>query len=44
MFHSNFAAVASTAEWIAAVQEGKPLAKDNIFLSNQRAARPGTGV
>lgn len=44
VFHSNFAAVASTAEWIAAVQEGKPLARDNIFLSNQRAARPGSGV
>ena len=41
VFHSSFAAVANTAEWIAAVQEGKPLARDNIFLSNQRAARPG---
>ena len=44
VFHSNFAAVAMTADWIAAVQEGKPLSKDNIFLSNQRAARPGSGV
>jgi len=37
VFHSNFAAVASTENWIKAVQQGEPLAKDNIFLSNQRA-------
>ncbi|OBV38487.1 cysteine hydrolase family protein [Janthinobacterium psychrotolerans] len=37
VFHSNFAAVASTADWIAAVRQGEPLEKDNIFLSNQRA-------
>lgn len=37
VFHSNFAAVASTADWIAAVKQGRPLEKDNIILSNQRA-------
>lgn len=37
VFHSNFAAVASTADWIAAVKQGQPLEKDNIYLSNQRA-------
>lgn len=37
VFHSNFAAVASTADWVAAVQEGKPLHKDNVYLSHQRA-------
>jgi len=37
IFHSNFAAVASTHEWIAAVEEGRALETDNIFLSVQRA-------
>lgn len=37
VFHSNFAAVANTQEWLAAVRESKPLAKDNIYLSHQRA-------
>ncbi|OYO27732.1 cysteine hydrolase family protein [Janthinobacterium sp. PC23-8] len=37
VFHSNFAAVASTADWLTAVKQGLPLEKDNIFLSNQRA-------
>lgn len=37
VFHSNFAAVASTADWIKAVEQGRPLVKDNIYLSNQRA-------
>lgn len=37
VFHSNFAAVVKTDEWIAAVAEGKALARDNIYLSNQRA-------
>ena len=39
VFHSNFAAVASTQDWLAAVREGKPLDKDNIYLSNQRARK-----
>ena len=37
VFHSNFAAVVSTQAWLDAVREGKPLAMDNIYLSNQRA-------
>lgn len=37
VFHSNFAAVASTDEWLAAVAAGKPLPKDNVLASNQRA-------
>lgn len=44
VFHSNFAAVASTADWIAAVKQGQPLEKDNIYLSNQRAAKGDAGV
>lgn len=36
VFHSNFAAVASTADWLKAVDLGQPLDKDNIYLSNQR--------
>ena len=39
VFHSNFAPVISTQEWIAAVQQGKPLERDNIYLSNQRARK-----
>lgn len=38
VLHTGFAAVASTSDWIAAVQGGKPLAKSNILVSN-RAAR-----
>lgn len=36
VFHSNFAAVAPTSDWVAAVQAGKALPKDNVFSSNQR--------
>ncbi len=36
VFQSNFAAVATTAEWLQAVQEKTPLAKDNVVLSNLR--------
>jgi nicotinamidase-related amidase len=36
VFHSNFGAVVSTEEWRAAVQEGRKLERDNIYLSNQR--------
>jgi nicotinamidase-related amidase len=36
VFHSNFAAVASTEAWIAAAREGKALERDNIYLSVQR--------
>lgn len=37
VFHSNFAAAASTRDWVAAVQAGQALPKDNVFASNQRA-------
>lgn len=37
VFHSNFAAVTSTAHWVAAVREGARIERDNVFLSNQRA-------
>lgn len=36
VFHSNFAAVATTASWIEAVQAGRALEMDNVYLSNQR--------
>lgn len=36
VFHSNFAAVATTAQWQQAVAAGEPLPVDNVFLSNQR--------
>ena len=39
VFHSNFAAVVSTQAWLDAVAAGKPLEKDNIYLSNQRARK-----
>lgn len=37
VFHSNFAAVTSTAQWVAAVRDGARIERDNVFLSNQRA-------
>jgi nicotinamidase-related amidase len=37
VFHSNFAAVVTTDEWMAAVAEGKAIARDNVYLSHQRA-------
>ena len=37
VLHSSFAAVATTAQWIAAVEEGKPIARGNIVLSNRLA-------
>ncbi|WDS37645.1 cysteine hydrolase family protein [Pseudoxanthomonas sp.] len=37
VFHSNFAAVATTDAWIAALQAGQALPLDNILQSNQRA-------
>ena len=37
VFHSRFASVASTDSWIAAVQAGQPIARDNIAASNRRA-------
>jgi nicotinamidase-related amidase len=37
VFESNFAAVVRTEAWIAAVQAGKTLARDNVMASNARA-------
>jgi len=37
VFHSRFASVASTDAWIAAVNAGQPIARDNIAASNRRA-------
>ena len=37
VMHSNFAAVASTEAWLAALAKGEALPVDNVFLSNQRA-------
>jgi nicotinamidase-related amidase len=37
VFHSNFAAVVATGEWIAALREGRALEKDNVVLSSRRA-------
>ncbi|WP_229257450.1 isochorismatase family protein [Duganella callida] len=37
VFHSNFAAVVGTRDWIAAAEAGREIGRDNLFLSNQRA-------
>ncbi|CAN5753941.1 cysteine hydrolase family protein [soil metagenome] len=37
VFHSNFAAVSTTAAWISAMHEGQAIAKDNVVMSNRRA-------
>ena len=37
VLHSNFAAVATTAQWLAAVRAGEALPRDNVPMSNQRA-------
>ncbi|GAB3543075.1 cysteine hydrolase family protein [Noviherbaspirillum agri] len=37
VFHSNFAAVITTKDWMAAVREGRAIAPDNVYLSNRRA-------
>ncbi|WP_374586163.1 cysteine hydrolase family protein [Pseudoduganella sp.] len=41
VFHSNFAAVATTREWADAVSAGRVLEKDNILSSNLRARVAG---
>lgn len=43
VLHSRFAAVASTADWLAAVASGTPLAGGNI-LASARAGREAAGV
>lgn len=37
VLQSRFAAVASTDEWLAAVKDGAPLERGNIYASNQKA-------
>lgn len=37
VMNTGFAAVVSTAEWLAAIERGEALQADNIYLSNQRA-------
>ncbi|MDP9914124.1 nicotinamidase-related amidase [Variovorax boronicumulans] len=37
VFHSNFAAVATTDAWIAALKSGTAIEKDNVVMSNRRA-------
>ena len=37
VFHSRFAAVTGTGDWIGAVQAGRAIARDNIPASNARA-------
>ncbi|RZT09575.1 Nicotinamidase-related amidase [Duganella sp. CF402] len=39
VFHTGFAAVATTEAWIAAAREGKALERDNIYLSVQRTLK-----
>jgi nicotinamidase-related amidase len=36
VFHSNFAAVVDTAQWIEAVRAGRAIARDNVLMSNRR--------
>lgn len=37
VFHSNFAAVTSTKDWIQAIQDNRAISLSNIFESNHRA-------
>lgn len=37
VYHTHFAAVARTQDWIAAVQAGQPLRSGDLLASNQRA-------
>lgn len=36
VFHSSFAAVATTEDWVTAVRDGRAIERDNIYLSNLR--------
>lgn len=44
VFHSNFAAVARTADWIAALKAGRALPKDNVVASSQRGRERATAA
>jgi nicotinamidase-related amidase len=37
VFHTRFAAVASTSDWVAAAKEGRAIARSNIYASYQAA-------
>lgn len=43
VMHTGFAAVATTAQWLSAVNSGEALVADNIFHSNQRALTAQAG-
>jgi nicotinamidase-related amidase len=42
VFHTRFAAVATTAQWVAAVQAQRAIERDNIVASNARARATAT--
>ncbi len=44
VFHTRFAAVLTTAQWIAAVKAGVAVERDNIAASNRRAREAATPV
>lgn len=37
VFHSGFAAVTRTENWVSALREGRPIEQDNVHLSYRRA-------
>jgi len=37
VFHTGFAAVTTTEDWMDAVKAGRVIEADNIYMSNQRA-------
>ncbi|MDO9599082.1 MAG: cysteine hydrolase family protein [Azoarcus sp.] len=39
VFHSNFAAVTTTKDWVVAMRERRALEPDNIYLSNLRTKK-----
>ncbi|MET0350383.1 MAG: isochorismatase family protein, partial [Rhizobacter sp.] len=43
VLHSNFAAVATTDQWLAAVKAGEALPMDNVPMSNRRARETAAG-
>ena len=43
VLHSNFAAVATTDQWLAAVRAGEALPMDNVPMSNRRARETAAG-
>jgi nicotinamidase-related amidase len=43
VMHTGFAAVASTRDWLNAIEQGVALPVDNILQSSQRTRSPSTG-